>query len=239
MKCVYATEPSESRTSALKRRFGELEEKNKSLQFSYDGLHDLFDAISSRSEADAAAIFQSMRQGVPLNVVLQNLQTANLLMQLQVGPEKHFHYSFPYRTAMPEFLFQGPNPYVQSAMYDAAVMVRSPGYEPASGSRGPGSGAIPPNLHAVKFRPQYLRPYFSATLADRRLSIVEPSKWTSVSTDDNMMRRLLELYLLHEFHWMSCFQKDIFLDDMVSGSTNFCSSLLVNAILAQACVSPT
>lgn len=51
------------------------------------------------------------------------------------------------------------------------------------------------------------------------------------------MRDLLHLYLLHEYHWLTCFPKDHFLDDMLSESERFCSSLLVNAVLAQACVS--
>lgn len=47
---------------------------------------------------------------------------------------------------------------------------------------------------------------------------------------------LLKLYFQYEHQFLSFFHKDLFLDDMLSGSTTFCSELLVNAVLALACV---
>jgi len=88
-----------------------------------------------------------------------------------------------------------------------------------------------------QFRPHYLKPYLVAETVDPRLDQIQPSAWTNVSTDDDLMRRLLRLYFLHEYHWLPCFHKDCFLDDMLSGSKKYCSSLLVNTVLAQACLS--
>jgi hypothetical protein len=58
-----------------------------------------------------------------------------------------------------------------------------------------------------------------------------------VSSNDLLLRKLLESYFMFQYPWEFIFQKDYFLEDMVSGSTRFCSPILVNALLAKACVS--
>ncbi|KAJ3455123.1 hypothetical protein MRS44_013723 [Fusarium solani] len=60
-------------------------------------------------------------------------------------------------------------------------------------------------------------------------------KWTSIETDDELLRALLRAYFLHDYTNYTCFQKDIFLKAMRDGDTRFCSPLLVNAVLAEAC----
>ncbi|KAI1042678.1 hypothetical protein LB505_001180 [Fusarium chuoi] len=49
------------------------------------------------------------------------------------------------------------------------------------------------------------------------------------------MRELIRAYFLQEYDWFTFFHKEYFLDDMISGSNTFCSSLLVNAVLAVGC----
>jgi hypothetical protein len=66
--------------------------------------------------------------------------------------------------------------------------------------------------------------------------IAAPSKWTSISSNDQLLPKLLEAYFLYDYPWFAAFHKDYFLVDMNNDSTRFCSSLLVNAILAAACV---
>jgi hypothetical protein len=36
----------------------------------------------------------------------------------------------------------------------------------------------------------------------------------SCSEDDDLMKKLLGVYFPHEYHWLSCFQNDLFLDDI-------------------------
>lgn len=63
--------------------------------------------------------------------------------------------------------------------------------------------------------------------------------WTSVSDDDALVSHLISLH----FTWNGCtsnwIDRDLFLRDMRSGNldSRFCSPLLVNSILAMACVS--
>ncbi|KAJ3473207.1 hypothetical protein NLG97_g10449 [Lecanicillium saksenae] len=50
------------------------------------------------------------------------------------------------------------------------------------------------------------------------------------------MRELLEIFFRCEYQFTSAFHKDYFLDDLAAGKTEFCSSLLVNIVLAYASV---
>lgn len=51
------------------------------------------------------------------------------------------------------------------------------------------------------------------------------------------MRDLLHNYFLTDYQMHPLFHKDYFLRDLLTGNTCFCSSVLVNAILAYVCVS--
>lgn len=84
-------------------------------------------------------------------------------------------------------------------------------------------------------------PQHAAVFIETKLENVRPSEWTSVCKDDAFMRGLLTKYFTHEYNLFPIFQKDFFLEDMADAGMNnqakeCCSSLLVNAILACACV---
>lgn len=83
----------------------------------------------------------------------------------------------------------------------------------------------------------YVKPLHAAEMIDPLLERAIPSMWTTVSSDDVLLRNLLASFFVYEYPWMTAFHKDYFLEDMASGETNFCSPLLVNAVLAKACVS--
>jgi hypothetical protein len=59
-----------------------------------------------------------------------------------------------------------------------------------------------------------------------------PSAWTNVTTDDFLVDHLLALYFCWEYPTFASLSKEHFLLDYNSGAERFCSSLLVNAILA-------
>jgi hypothetical protein len=137
-------------------------------------------------------------------------------------------FQFPFGNKMPSSLQTSANPYLRSLMYEIALGV------PNTAQSSKTSTWASTN---DRYDPQYLNPYLAATLVEPRLDTVEPSNWTLVSSDNVLMRALLHSYFLNEYQWVPSFHKDDFLDDMISGSTYFCSSLLVNTVLAFACVS--
>lgn len=193
------------------------------LQDSHNVFDQLFQAIQSRSEAEAAAIFKRIRGGGDCESILRHISVGDILLQLHVTPETRYRYVFPYKAQMPASLLSSHNPYLHSLLYEMTFATST-------------SEQALPSSDNEKFGPQYLRPLLAAEIVDARLDSVKPSMWTNVSADDDLMRTLLRSHLLFEYDSFIFFHKDYFLDDMVQGSNQFCSPLLVNAVLALACV---
>jgi hypothetical protein len=176
-------------------------------------------AMQSRNDADAATIFQKVRRGVDPRSLLQNIEVGDVILQLQVTPDTRFRFDFPWKSNMPESLLTHQNPYLGSLLYEAAFTTRD-------------SGPSTPDSVHNRVMPQYLKPYSVSKLIDKRLDSIKPSDWTNVSDNDDLMRSLLQLYFKYEYSLFGSFHMDHFLDDMLSGSREFCSPLLVNAVLA-------
>ncbi|KAM3464249.1 hypothetical protein NHJ6243_002556 [Beauveria neobassiana] len=82
---------------------------------------------------------------------------------------------------------------------------------------------------------QYFIPHHAAELMDPRFGSVKLSEWTAVTRDNAFLTHLLKIYFQFEFPFFPFFHKDYFLEDLIAGCEECCSSLLVNAILAAAC----
>ncbi|KAJ4346866.1 uncharacterized protein N0V89_010799 [Didymosphaeria variabile] len=59
-------------------------------------------------------------------------------------------------------------------------------------------------------------------------------KWTPITKDARFLTHLMNLWHKWEYSYYHYLDWDIFLDDLSSGCTDFCSELLVNAVLASA-----
>jgi Arc/MetJ family transcription regulator len=153
---------------------------------------------------------------------MQQLKDGGLPMQSVWEPETRLHYEFPYSTSMPAALFSSDNPYLGSAVFEVTSHALPLSAEQTE-AWASGSETI------------YMKPYNKAELIDPYISNIQISKWTSVETDDELLRALLRAYFLHDYANYTCFQKDIFLQAMRDNDTQLCSPLLVNAILAEAC----
>lgn len=64
------------------------------------------------------------------------------------------------------------------------------------------------------------------------------NRWTTVTDDSELIAHLLSLYFVWEHPIFTLIDRDLFLEDLVAERrrSTFCSDLLVNAILALACV---
>ncbi len=110
---------------------------------------------------------------------------------------------------MPSYLLASDNAYLKSQIYDASVLGGMSSYlsaPPAGGRSIVGEDAI------------YLKPFHLARIADERLDSVRASKWTTVISDNALFANLLNAYFMHAYPAFPAFQKDLFLDDMVSVS---------------------
>jgi hypothetical protein len=148
---------------------------------------------------------------------------------MAVAPETRLRYEFPYRAEMPRG-YNINNPYLNSLVYEAASLYSNDrsGERSASGHLG--------SLDSEEQKSLYLKPFHAAQVIEPLLSDAKPSLWTSVCNDDELMRDLLSVLFRCEYQFTAAFHKDLLLEDMADRRTDFCSSLLVNALLAYACV---
>lgn len=171
-------------------------------------------------------LYQRLRHGFDIHTLLTQSRAGDLTSQLNLRPEMEYRYELPYIKRLPRELLSN-NPYIDTTIYVAASL----GLEDHERSLSKGVVSSPQVV--------YFRPFHAAQFVDHLIEDARPSLWTTVCQDDNFMRRLLRKHFLCEFYFMSAFQKDYFLEDMISQQGEFCLSLLVNALLAYACVSQT
>jgi hypothetical protein len=76
-------------------------------------------------------------------------------------------------------------------------------------------------------------------LCDEAPCKVPAKPWTSVTEDADLVSHLVSLYFTWDYPFHAFLDRDVFLAHMASGreDSDFCSSFLVNALLANACVS--
>ena len=94
--------------------------------------------------------------------------------------------------------------------------------------------APPTSLEAI------LHPSPSATMTDTTIDprLASAKDWTAVTSDINILVDLFSAWTVREYSYYHYLDREAFLDDMASGRTEYCSALLVNALLASACVRP-
>lgn len=214
--CRYATAPTETHSQALKRKHSELQDRITPYE-------ELFGLLKSKSETESLEILRRVRSGAEVGSILRHARDGDLLIQLSLAPETRRRYEFPYLSDMPASILVPDNLYLRSFVYETTF--RAP----------PSHGFNNDSLREGYGDDRYLKPYHAAQVVEPNFSNVTISKWTSVTSDDQLLRRLLNAYLYYQHPWTAAFHMDCFLKDMAAGRSRFCSSLLVNAVLAAAC----
>jgi len=227
-KTVCRYTPTEARY--VKQKYEELQ-KHRSAH------EELVSLMRKLPKQDAVALLHRVRAGGDIVAIVKHVQDSDLLLHLQLVPETRFQYKLPYSRDMPTLLSNSGSPYINSLIYEVASqrVLHSQAHGFAS------THHVFPAEHASSvYQSEYTKPYHAAVFVKPRPQNVKPSEWTTVSKDDMLMRDLLAAYFTHEYHLFPLFQKDYFLEDMAEPRTDktpCCSALLVNAILAYACVS--
>jgi len=235
--CCFDTRAAETHAQALKRKFNELQSQKSAYEHIYE-------ILQARPLKEAEDVFQRIRKGADAGSILRHVSCGDVLIQLALVPEARYRYEFPYRSEMPVFLEAPDNPYLDSEIY-SYVLRSSP--SPASAHHSERrllpavtdtpSPSVTPDPGEDYQRDPYLKPYHAASVIHPCLDTVKPSEWTSVSSDDTLMRKFLHDYFLYEHGWNTFVHMDLLLDDMANKRHRFCSELLVNAILCVGCVS--
>lgn len=76
-----------------------------------------------------------------------------------------------------------------------------------------------------------------ATFCHRRLQDLNISRWTNVPIGNDLAARIIKLYLETDHPLLGIFDPYLFINDLVDGATNYCSSFLVNTLMFFGCVS--
>lgn len=197
---------------------------------------ELYQYINAGPESQANDIVRRIRIGADVGSIVRQIHDGDLL-QPSLGPETRLRFEFPHRTEMPATIQMSNNEYLGSIMYEA---VCAEDRLPTEGGDEKQQQRWHDELDALakRYPPQYLRPYHVAKLVDPRLGRVDVTKWTVVITDNKLFISMLSAYLLQEYPGFPVFHKDTFLQALVDGDRRFCSPLLVNALMAEACVRP-
>ncbi|KAI8663033.1 hypothetical protein LRP88_07241 [Fusarium phalaenopsidis] len=219
LECVYKTASTETHSQALKRKYTQAQHKTS--QYA-----ELYGLLATLSDDEAQGVLRRIRSGADVDTILNQIRAGDLLLQMALIPETRYRYEFPYISDMPESLLPN-NPYLDSLVYEAASLYSGPNQNNFTDHR---------NVSLSRNQSPYLKPLHSAQVIDPLLSAAKPSTWTAVCANDALMRELLNVYLRCEYFPHAVFQKDYFLEDMASGRDTFCSSLLVNALLAYSCI---
>lgn len=72
---------------------------------------------------------------------------------------------------------------------------------------------------------------------DHRLDSLQIWQWTSVPIPDVLAEQAISFYLVNEHPLLAFFDANLFIRDLTSGGSRFCSPLLVSSLLAWSCVS--
>lgn len=185
-------------------------------------------------------LFLRIRAGGDAEQIVNQVKDGNLLLQLQLASESRLRYELPYSREMPALLVATKSLYLDSFVYEVtsqnALHSKSLQNHTTSNCEQDAVGLIP------EYQIEYVKPYHAGVIVEPQLENVRPSEWTTISKDDSLLRDLLAAYFTYEYPLFPVFQKDLFLEDMANRKltgqkTDCCSDLLVNAILAYACVS--
>jgi hypothetical protein len=185
-------------------------------------------------DSEAENVLKRIRAGADASTIVNQVRAGNVLIQMALTPETRYRYELPYRSEMPTD-FLPNNPYLDSLLYESTSLYTDNTKAEGLG-KNPVESAITTRDCLSDYRSLYLKPFHAAHVIEPLLSNAGISSWTSVCTDDTLMRDLLAHLFLCEYHTAAAFQKDWFLEDMAAQKHDFCSSLLVNVLLAYSCV---
>ncbi|KAF2186137.1 hypothetical protein K469DRAFT_726495 [Zopfia rhizophila CBS 207.26] len=221
--CIY----EDTAVSASSPHIPATKRKHDQLQAQFSAYEELYNLLQTRPDNVATEIFRRIRQGADVQSILRHVQDGDLLLQISLLPDTQYRSGVPLHADLKPLYRHANNPYLDSVLYRSTL-----GSSPSVGQHTVVRDKITSDRESV-----YHTPYYDAQIIDARLNsaTLKISNWTSISSDEKFLRKLLETYFLFEYPFYPFFHKDIFLDDMIAGRHDFCSSLLVNTILASAC----
>ncbi|OTB06793.1 hypothetical protein M426DRAFT_9225 [Hypoxylon sp. CI-4A] len=231
MECNFVTASSdETPFMALKREV-------ESLRRSTEDMLEIFDLLESAPDAVSLDILRRLKSirnqaegpSDPVDVlaVVKKTLEDDPLLPVKISNRQLMAGLIPETQQTPDVpsMAQGDTPSTSAATGG-----------PSEGT--PMSGITPTLLETSDSGTGSFEPLQSMhTIVDDRLKSIDFQRWTNVPITNELAAMLVSLYLEIDHPWCPLFDADLFLDDCVQGKTHFCSTLLMNSLLAWTCQS--
>ncbi|KAG9664673.1 hypothetical protein KCV03_g9970, partial [Aureobasidium melanogenum] len=225
-------------------------------------MEELFRMVKSRPESEAIAILQRIRNKSDLNATLSSLREGDVLIQQQVVTPELEQSAFPAFESLtePELTNMYPVAYPHLESMELALAASLAASEdPGKGKISLDTNRSFTSTSGTSLKRRLTLPaiprltasdepigragilsdnsgfHVNGSTIDPRLHRVNASLWTSVKVDDELFAKIVASFISWNHLPIRFFDEDIFLDDLVAGGTDFCSKLLVNAVLAIGC----
>lgn len=202
------------------------------MQGEASSLQQVYDLLRTRPEGEALSILRRIRDGDSHDSILQYVHHGDLLMQLSLTSGS--------TSRTDSDLDSRPRPSSSRSTPQSSHAGRADGRGTSSVASTHAHTSQEPQASLNTARRHNATPlsdlHRGCEIVEPLLDEVQPSQWTTVMANDEVMRSLLSQFFQIEYRRWSIFHKDYFLQDMASGDQTHCSSLLVNAVLACALV---
>lgn len=225
-ECRFEAEPKETHSQAIKRKYELIQGERSAFQ-------ELWELLQTRPENEALSIFRRLREGDTPEAVMQTVRHGDLLLQLSLTSEGSSGSESVSNNHVSLSSTEAENAYFDTGSHRASSSSAPSSWISPEDRVAPGKGPVSSTTSP------YYQQDFACEVVEPLIEEVQPSQWTTVTADDEMMRSLLTVFFQLQYRWFSIFHKDYFLQDMATGKHEHCSSLLVNTVLACACVSPS
>ncbi|KAI0127424.1 hypothetical protein BJ170DRAFT_694222 [Xylariales sp. AK1849] len=221
LECQYDDDPETTPHANLKREYRRMEQQQQDLL-------ELFKMLKDRPESDANVILERLRSGTEIHSLISFIKEGDLVGELQkssvasVLPQEHHSTEVMLNINHPQAYPPLPplnKSSAQLGLKEKNILNLDPEEED--------SVAAEEVLNAKSLE----RPH---RYYDDRLREVDASRWTKVTNQNVVVANLLSLYLSWDHATLRTLDEDYFLDQISTGGTDYCSPLLVNAMLAAA-----
>ncbi|KAI9154761.1 Nitrogen assimilation transcription factor nirA [Paramyrothecium foliicola] len=217
--CVYETRETETVQQARRRKLDEA-------VFRSDAFEKLYQYLRTKTEDEAAVIVRKLREGIDIDSLLRHVEDGDLLLQVHLVPNTFRNYELPYGANFSSLFNRPSNPYYHCTL-SSGITFDSFGGQPEQ------EAALIQDVPDHD-KPYYI-PYHGARIIDARIESIKARDWTNVVCSDRTYRELIHNFFLYEHSFYPALHKDLFLDDLANRRHQYCSPLLVNAVLASAC----
>jgi hypothetical protein len=248
-ECEYEVQVGETRMGATKRKYEDLEQE-------HNALLELIDIAAMRS--DARDILRQLKGGRKVGDLLGLLKEGDityqahlrssprtrrmllgLLIQSTASLDEIILTAPRIAESQLDIAWDSPSPSTQAltgrTLDAAAIILATEGTialdaQPTAGRSLEGNGEPSGASDKRSFEPPH---------GNGKTAVKVPAQpWTKLTTDDALVSHLVTVFLNYSNVYWRYVEEDIFLQSMQSGVPDeFCSSFLVNAICAMACLS--